>query len=363
MKKNILPIIVIIVVLTATGFLFKRLYHYEQVKYVNSLKKVLEQQTISLSNSIWYLFNDYISDINLMSAIVARNKIPPSEKELAFLYKNTQKPQIGLINIVFLDKDGTGLAVYPKKYLASNGVNFAFRKYFQRVIKEDKPILSKPLKNYSPSPLFKQFDSFVIISPVKSDEGVVVGYLILNLDVSSLENLFYTQATSGQHSNISFFVIHSGEEELAYFSRAPYFTKLFNSNEELEDYIFKYAEKGDSIHTEIAKIAGERVLLCANHLDVCGEKMVVVAVLPYKITANYSADFSRRITLVSAYIIFMLLLVATFIIYSEIIVKRLKRKISTLEIIIDEKAKEKEMTEISESDFFKKIEDKAKSLK
>ncbi len=364
MRKKILPATVIIVVLVATGYLFKRLYHYEQVKYGKSLTRILEQQTVSLSNSIWFLFNDYISDINLMSAVVTKNEIPPSIKELAFLYENTKKPQIGLINIAFLDKDGTELAVYPEKYLASNGVNFSFRRYFQRVRKENRPILSKPLENYAPNDLFKQYNSFVIISPVKSNEGVVAGYLLLNLDVSSLESLFYANAEKEYHNNISFLVIHSGEEELAYSSETNNFTHLFKNDKELKNFIFKIAERKDEqIYTRIVNIAGERVLLCVNHIDICGEKLAVVAVLPYKITVNYSADFSRRITLIIAYIVFMLLLIATFIIYSEIIVKRLQKKISRLEIIIDERAKEKELTDISESDFFKEIEDKAKSLK
>ena len=59
----------------------------------------------------------------------------------------------------------------------------------------------------------------------------------------------------------------------------------------------------------------------------------------------------------------MLFMVAAFVIYNEVIVKKLRKKISRLEIIIDERTKESHMDGIVQTKYFKSLEDKIKSIK
>jgi hypothetical protein len=362
MKKYIVTILIFLVIVVVNGFLFNSLFQSEQEKYEDSVKNDIQQQTIMLSNALWYLFNDYISDISLMSSFLGHIKKTPNVDFLKFLYENAKKPEIGLLNIAFFDNDGIQQCIYPSKYSNSNKLNYSFRHYFKEAQKTNKTIISKALTNYRPQKVEQEYRSIVFITPIINLNKKKYGYILLNFDILSFKKLM-------RHKNkkddryISFYLVDTKNDELLYAPQSLCARKLSSSDRDFCSFVINFSKTHNGKNSKLTKVSGKKLYISSSQVKIASTSLAVAATIPYKDTISYTADFSRRISLITVYIGLVLFMIATFVMYNEFIVKKLANKISRLEIIIDEKTKEQEMKNIVQSEYFKELKSKIKSIK
>jgi len=362
MKKYLITILIFLVIIIANGFLFNSLFQTEHRKYENSVKNDMQQQTVMLSNTLWYLFNDYMSDISLMTSFLGYINKTPNVDFLKLLYENVKKPEISLLNIAFFDNDGTQQCVYPAKYSASNKLNYSFRKYFREAQKTNKIIVSKALINYRPKKATQEYRSIVFITPIVNSSKEMRGYIVLNLDILSLKKLMRYENKKGDRY-ISFYLVDTRHDELLCAPQSLRADKLSPANKDLRSFIINFSKGNNVNHSALTKVSGKKIYVASNRLKIANTLLTVVATVPYKETISYTADFSRRISLITVYIGLILFMIAAFVMYNEFIMKKLTNKISRLEIIIDEKTKEQETKNIVQSEYFKELKDKVKLIK
>ncbi len=299
-----------------------------------------------------------------MAAFLEHRNDTPTVDNLKLLYNCIIKSKTTLLNIAFLDNSGTQQCIYPKKFSTSNGLNYSFRDYFKEVRKTNETVMSEPLVNFNPKGNILEYEAITFISPVVSlSHKKKLGYLIINVDIASLEELIQYKDKKGDYTSISFYLIDTKSNNILISPSNEKSEKLSIANKDFRSFIINYSNPCKENHSILTKISKEKVYITSTHLKINNYTFAIVAAVPYKHTINYIADFSRMIALIIIFIALMLFLVAAFVIYNEIIVKKLKNKISRLEIIIDEKSKIQDMEDIVQSEYFKNLADKVKSIK
>jgi hypothetical protein len=362
MKKMARILVLFLVLCLAFYYIINFIISSEQKKSLEAFENEIHLQTVVLSNTLWLLINSYVSDVNLITSFLNEKNAPPTTDDLKAFYGNILKPKMFLLNIAFLNNSGTQISIYPRKYSKSNGLNYSFSEYFKEVQKTGRIVISKALMNYRSEELVKGYHSINIIAPVTGLNKKKFGYLVFAIDILKLEELaHFKMHASG--SNMSFYLVDLNNNEILCDSQPSDISEPLTGSAKFRSFLKNYAKTNDSKRGVLAEISDRKVFLSSTSLKIGRKSLAVVAMVPYIKSANYTADSFRIFFLISSYLALILFLIISFIVYHEVIVKRLRKKISRLEIIIDKKTKDLHTEEIVQTEYFKELTEKLKKIK
>jgi hypothetical protein len=362
MKKYIVTTLIFLALIFSAYFFYRSTIQTEQEKTEISFKAEIYLQAVILSDNLWYLFNDYVSGVERIKFYLGEKGKVPTAADLKRFYDNVNKAKFNLINIAFVDSGGTCISIYPEKYSVEKGINYSFRNYFKEAQKTDKVVISKSSINYRPHNKALKYRAVTIIAPVKDLENKNLGYILADIDVFDLEK-FNQYKFLAQNGKISFYIIDTDGNEILSSPQISGWHKLSTTNKDFRSFIINYPKTHNENKCISAKVSGEKAFFASSPLKIGDNSLAVVAMLPYKGSIMSTTDFFSRLSVIMSFTTLIVFFLFGFVLYHGVIVKKLKKKISRLEIVIDDKLKKQDMEDIAQTEYFKELQDKIKSIK
>ena len=362
MKIRYLVTLTFVLIIIGAGLILNSVYKAEQRRFEASYKINLKLQTLALSNALEYLFSDYINNISYAASDLCKNELLPTkqniEKATDFLVKTNRC----IISASFIDTKGILKYTYPKKYSDAIGNNFSFRNYFKEVQKTNKIVISIPLDNYRPKNIELKYRGISIITPVFNNTKQRVGYLSIDIDIGRLGDLIQLDKSFAKKSHISYCLVDIKNKHFLY---SPYHDSpknLYINSRNFQDFLISFLSDRKERSTLI-NYGRHKIYVSSYFIDFKDSSLMVAAVLPYNKSTGHSANFSHLILLIIIFVLLILFLIAMIVIYNRIIVKKLEKEFTRLEIVIDEEIKKQNIEHITSDAFFKELSEKIKSIK
>jgi hypothetical protein len=362
MKKYIIITISFLIMLTLGYFAYNSIVNIEKKKEVLAIRSEIYLRTLLLSDKMIHLFNDYASKAKRITFYFADKDVIPTEADLKLFFNHTEKTRLKLLNIAFADNNGTCLSIYPKEYSASVGLNYSFRNYFKKAQETDKVVFSKPLKNYCPHEKALEYGAITIIAPIINSADKKLGYILLDIDVFNIKE-FIPSKLMDKESKLKFYIVDTDNNEILASPQIPDSNKLSIHNKNFSSFIINFARTHNEDRFFSSSISGEKAFFVVSPLKIGSNSMAVVAMLPYKKSIISTTNFFSELSLIMTFTALVLFFIFGFIIYHEFIVKKLRSQISCLKIVIDENNRNENVEEISQTDYFKELRKKIKSMK
>jgi len=171
------------------------LLHDQEKSLKSTILQGLDGQAVATAHGIDLFLDEGLRDSGAISAALQGKSISPGRwGEIEMYLKQMREifPNFGS-GIFLLDKEGKLLVDYPS-HPELHGHSFAFREYYQRTIKEQKGIVSKPYRSERVgSPVL------TFTAPVRDAQGHIVAIVGGSIDLMAPEVLGgYVQQTFGK---------------------------------------------------------------------------------------------------------------------------------------------------------------------
>ena len=346
-----------------TYLLYYSLIYSKHKKTNDSFNNEMFLQAVILSDNIEDLFNDYIQNIALIMFYLGEKGVDPTLADLKRFYNSTNKSRLSLLNIAFLDNNGTCMSIYPEKYSPEIGLNYSFRDYFQKVKNTEVIVTSKPMENFRPHKDVPVYGAITIIAPLIDNNEKKLGFVRFDVNIYDLIELIHNEFQR-QRRKLAYFIVDTVNNEIISSTQNIQPKNLSIENDKFRSFIINFAKEPNNEDKYIqTKISGKKAFFASCPLNIGNNSLTVVATLPYEGSIVSTTDFFNRLSVVMIFTTLILFFGLGFIIYHEFIVKKLKKKISHLEIIIDKKTHKQNIDDIVQTDYFKELSEKLKSIK
>ncbi len=341
------------------------LFLSEQKSFDDAKLVDLEMNASAVSAIVSFVFNDLVSQVKYIATEVSNGKKEPTKEELKKIFHSFTERDMPIIDLGFFDDAGTLKVIYPLSYSNEIGNNYAFRDYFQKAKKLNKLEASKTLKNFKPKGTETDMDSFVIIKPVLNKLGKRFGFVFIDVDVDSIADSIQLNKYVKTDTNIKFYIVNPEYDNIICSPDKSLQAGKLSTEwlENIRKFIIKASKFPEKNNSKLVGVGNDKIYVTTSKVDVKEASLVVVAAVPYVDTINYSADFVRKVLLISVATSIMLMLFILLIVYQKTVVKKLNMQIRNLKIIIDKRSTKSEAEQITQSDYFKNLNRKVKKLK
>ena len=368
MKHFILEVVLFILILSGASYICHSLYVTEQNKYNIATQKDLIRNAASVSAIISYVFNDFISDIEFAAKSVTKyNDGIPTEEDLEDLFTSIIGTKLQVKNICFLDDKGTLKMVYPATYSNRLGNNYAFREYFKKVESANETVVSRVMQNYKAKGTEADMFSFVVITPVFNKKRERTGFILSDIDNTSLAEFLKLDNFIKDDNPISFYLINNEYDQiLCAYDGALNSTKIsdyLDNDKKVREFLIRSSKTRNTNDSILMDTSGGDYYVTISDVDFKYAPLSIISAIPYTKTINYSADFVRKILLLTVFFMAILIIVIVLVYYQKTMVRKLQKQITNLEIIIDREAVRAETEKVSQSAYFQELNEKIKSLK
>ena len=120
--------------------------------------------------------------------------------------------------------------------------------------------------------------------------------------------------------------------------------------------------KHNSKTKKLYKYKNQNVIICTSKLKFGEDNWSVSTMMPYAHIQQMILPFYKRIIILMLIITISIIVSTSIIISERLIIRKLKQKISKLEIIIDQKQKTKDIDDIVDNEYFRDLVNRAKEL-
>jgi hypothetical protein len=364
MKHNIFIIIIFFVLLSGAYFFCNTLFLAEQKSFDKARISDLEMNASAVSVITGFFINDLIACVKHASAKLSKNSKEPTEKDLEYIYNTFALIDLPIMNIGFLDEKGIVKNIYPSTFLETKGSSFADYKCFQQSKKLNKLTASKVVSYPQSKDYETNRNFFVLTLPVINKDGIRTGFITASVDMNSLTDLIQLTNYINAESHIKFYIIDPERDQILC---SPDDIKgrisEARGRNSIRDFVMNASKITSKNSSKLIGKGKNKIYVTTSKVNVKDIPLVVVATDPYINTFNYSADATRRIAMIIVFVCIMLILLILLIVYQKTVVKKLKMQISSLEIIIDKDSVKKETEKIAQSDYFKELNDKIKTIR
>ena len=345
-----------VTVLVISSFAVYRFYNYSVTSAVDNMRDDLSIIALSTSDSI----EDYLFEHTVMLEAFAEKEFvqlitwPESKIQFAKYAQST-----GVIEwLIRLDKSGRILLGHPT--LAVNNANFFDDDFFESV-KDKKTIF---IDDFSDDELTGGtsgvVNSVIIAVPIYTDEGFFDGALAAVYSIDDIAHKFIYPLTSQKAyswavSDKGIILAHSDKSavgtNLNTVNIGGDITQLLHNIKSSRKSSAEYIKDGDKKIAVTAPLTVGQL----SWSTVYTSSLSNVRMLIYPIF--------KKLLILSLIIITIIISSSVFIFYKLREVSILKEKILSLEIEIDEQRKDREVKEITGSDYFQELAAKVEELK
>ena len=362
MKLRYLIILTFVLVITGAALILNSVYKAEQGRFVSSHKINLKLQTFALSTALEYLFSDYINNIEFAASNLCKNEQLPTEQDMKKAAQFLIKTNRYGMGVGFYDTKGILKYTYPKKYSDEIGNNFSFRNYFKEVRKTNKTVISIPLDSYRPKKTELKYRGISIITPVFNNTKKKIGYFSIDIDIGKLGDLIQLDKNITEKNHVSYFLVDVKKRHFLY---SPFHDNQKNSYiniRKFQGFLMNFLSDRKDLCT-LTDFGRHKIYISSNYINFKDSSLMVAAVIPYTKSIGYSANSSRLILSIAIFVLLILILIAVIVICNRVIVKKLEKQYSRLEIVIDKEIKDQNIKRITSDTFFKELSEKIKSIK
>ncbi len=313
------------------------------------------------AKSIEDLMHNSITDLEWMSEYPFIKKI---EEPRTTKYLNRLRKQHKFFYLIFrLERDGTCSYIYPPHYLSGViGKNFAFREYFQQIKKTKRPAVSSLVVAGQYKDVKNKYKALIIAVPVLSEDGKFLGVLGTDVKITDIAKRFITPLRFGKNGYAWMLdskgntFIHPDPDQIGINvikkNFSPSLTKLARTA-----LATRQAGTGEYEYKGIKKLVSYAPVNINNRI------WLVALSVPYGYVKELVYPVYIRLIFLMVFVVLVILLGGIYLIYKTKEVRSLKEKIVNLEIKIDEEMKQKEVGEITQTEYFQKLMQQAENFK
>ncbi len=359
MKNFIWFIVFVVIVICGAGYFYFSFYDNSLGAAEQLARDKVNMVSRAVSMEQTNLFTEVGRDLELIATMFKGEK-DISNKKFNDIYNKYFSKDSYLTSLGFMNSAGTLVAIAPKKFEKEIGNNYAFRKYFQNAKTTKDIVYSGLIDNYRPKKIEDEYKTILLALPVHYNEKFY-GVFFTQIDTDKIEeNLKEIMgAFEAKSSDLYFYDIENDKVVARTGMR-------FEENPDFEEFLKKVCQeqkllnKKDKVYTfnnekyfiDIQPIVGK-------HKKAAFE---LIGVFLYDDLIGYFAKFNREVIYLVVFIVAIITIVLIGVVYNEKVIKRLNVKIERLEISINEVAKKKEVSELTETTYFKDLRDKIDSI-
>ena len=363
MKHNIITTIIFAVLIVGAYYFCSTLFISQQKSFDKAKINDLEMNASAVSVITAHFMNDIIACVEHSAQALSKYAATPANSELETIYNSISILDLPIESLGFIDLDGTLKTIYPSAFSEAIGRSFDNYEFFKKSEKNGRLTASKVVSyKYSDNQLNDR-PFFVLITPVLNNDGVRFGYVTASIGTKGLTDLIQLQKYVSSESHIKFYIVNPDYDQILCSPDSMQGKISDEGRENARNYIIATSKTDIKNSSILIDKGSKKLFLTTSKVNLKDISLMVVASEPYMKTFNYSADASRRILLIIVFTFIILVLIIMLIIYQKVVVKKLKKQITKLEIIIDKNSTKEEIGKISESDYFKGLNEKVNKIK
>ena len=325
------------------------------------VRKELLIMAMQTSNSIENFIQAAITDLSWLSELSYIKKIKEPETS-KFLNRLRERKRFFYV-IFRLDRNGRCTYVNPKNALPGViGKDFSFREYFKQAKRTGEPVVSGLLVSGYYKNVKNKYKAVVVAVPIFDKYGRFDGVIGTDIKVSDLARRFILPIRIGKDGyawmldgrgvtlvhpdpkNIGKNVITGNvSKDLAHLVESALLTKTPGTG----SYTYK----------------GVKKLVSFAPVRFDGHVWLVAISIPYKDVHHLVYPMYVRLLGLMIFVVIVTVVGGLLFIKKTREVRKLKEKMVELEIRIDEDRKKKEVEEITRTDYFKTLMEKAEEFK
>jgi len=357
--KNILLFVLLVAVLIIGFSIFTFTLYEKEIKRIeNERYDDLSITTTTIANDLSFIFSSTEKDLKLLASIYSNKKVP-STSALSKIYDSIFDSNSFLLNIFFMNSEGTMKAIAPKIFKCEIGNNYAFRKYFQKAINNKSIVFSDVLSNFREKKNEQNYKSIIVVLPVCDDENNFKGILGANLDLNKIQKRIRAESLTKKMSTTGFYCID-------YKNSTVVAGPIDRSNNQVFDKLLLSIAKSaffDKLNDKTFTFNDKKYIFSSNVVSNINFTFQILGILPLNESIFSFKQIFKQIKGIVVMIVGVIIIVLFIILYNEKIHKKLKSRIRDLEINIDHKKTVESMHCITESDYFKQLQEKINSIK
>jgi len=358
MKNIFLFILLVVVLIVGFGIFIFYLYQQDIERIENDRIGDLSVITDTIANDLGYIFTTTERDLKLLSSIY-RDRKPPTVEELSNIYNTAFDINSFLINIFYMDSDGTMRAIGPGKYSKEIGNKYAFRSYFLNAKNSGGSFFSEVLSNYKAKSSEEEYDSVVVVLPVYNKMKQFKGLFGANLDLNKLQKRIQTGVMSKSTTKGGLYFIDYKNKQIVSGSNKIKNTPIF------ERFLLSVSAKegNKSIDKNKFTFNGKKYFCSSKLIKNKKFTFQVLGIFPSTDSVFSLKGLYKQISGIAIIVGAVILIALFIIIYNEKIMKKLKKRIEVLEINIDSTKKEKDVGNIIDSDYYRELQNKINAIR
>jgi hypothetical protein len=353
MRRKITFTALLLLILVSTTWISIDFYKYALISTRDYVVQNLKLITQNTSDKVKYFLLDYRDSIKVVSERIAYKDLPLSS--IKTLFQDELKHKNYLSYIYLIDKNNNLVLSSPAN---SKKDFFKNKKFLTTHLNKSRALSSCTMAYYGSQK--QNFSTFYIFSPIvdkqtfKSSGNIICA----SIDMFSLEHLIQPVAFEGSLGQTWI----SNEENLII--TAPKSKQADDYNLALTASTLDNQHKNTPTQEHFSySYKNKKFIIVSSPLIVDNFKWKLTVHLPDKAITELIFPFYIKILTLLSFVFIIIIGVIFIFIKNENIIQKLRHRIATLEIYIDEEQKTKDVKDIVESDYFTKLANKAGKIK
>jgi hypothetical protein len=358
--KNIIFFSVFLIVVLIGGLLVSVSFYKDSVNIgEEAAKSELQMITGAVAKDLNYILSSSYRDLKLVASFFKTDELP-TEKELNEIFNDYFNSNSFLLAFWFNDKNGIRKVTVPEKHSNDNGNDYSFREYSKQVKNYRKSVYVEVLSSYRPNGIEIEYEAIVIVTPVFDKNNNFIGALGTVIDVDDIEKRIQTDSSTKAVTKSGLYCVDFINSRIV----AGHKNKK-KTTPEFDNFIINISTSTDfkEQHVAIKTHLGKKYFVTGSLITNPAYSFDLIGIFPYEETMAFIPHFFTQIKWLMIFILGVIILALFIVIYNQTIFNILRKQIRTLDIHVSELEKQKAITDVTESDYFKDLQSKIKNLK